>query len=89
MLDFKYETFVDNSTIHGQGRFTKEFINKGSLVLYIDGNISKNENHSYVNHSLDNNLDYIGDNKWQATKDIQIGEELTMNYLQWIKELPF
>jgi SET domain-containing protein len=89
MLDFKYETFVDDSIIHGQGRFTKEFIDKGCIVLCIDGNINKNENGSYINHSLDNNLDYVVHNKWQASRDIRIGEELTMNYLQWVKELPF
>jgi len=89
MVDFKYETFIADSIIHGHGRFTKEFIDKGCIVLHIDGNINKNENSSYVNHSLSNNLDYVGNNTWRATRDIQIGQELTMNYLQWITELPF
>ena len=89
MVDFKYETFIADSIIHGQGRFTKEFIDKGCIVLHIDGNINRNENGSYVNHSLSNNLDYVAHNTWKATRDIQIGEELTMNYSQWITELPF
>lgn len=89
MVDFTVNTFVATSPIHGVGRFTKDFIDKGCVVVYIDGNICKNENQSYVNHSLANNLDYVGNNSWKSNRDIAIGEELTMNYLQWIKELPF
>ena len=89
MVNFYHNTFIASSPIHGQGRFTKDFIDKGCIVLDIDGNIYKNENNSYVNHSVTNNLDYVGHNKWKANRDIAIGEELTMNYLQWIKELPF
>lgn len=89
MVNFFVETSVLNSPIHGLGRFTNDFIDKGRIVVTIDGNIYKNENQSYVNHSIDNNLDYIGDNRWKSNRDIKIGEELTMNYLQWVKELPF
>jgi SET domain-containing protein len=89
MVNFKYETFVAASPIHGMGRFAKHFIASGSIVVEILGNIYRNENQSYVNHSLENNLDFISPNIWKANRDIEIGEELTMNYLQWIKELPF
>lgn len=89
MVNFAVETFIAASDIHGDGRFTKDFIDKGRVVVHIDGNIYKNENNSYVNHSLNNNLDYVGYNMWKSNRDINIGEELTMNYLQWIKELPF
>ena len=89
MVEFFVETSVSNSPIHGLGRFTNDFIDKGRVVVHIDGNIHKNENNSYVNHSLANNLDYVGHNMWKSNRDIAIGEELTMNYLQWIKELPF
>ena len=89
MVNFKYETFVAASPIHGMGRFAKHFIASGSVVVEILGNIYRNENQSYVNHSLENNLDFISPNIWEANRDIKIGEELTMNYLQWIKELPF
>jgi len=89
MVNFFVETSVLNSPIHGLGRFTNDFIDKGRIVVTIDGNIYKNENQSYVNHSIDNNLDYIGYNRWKSNRDIKIGEELTMNYLQWVKELPF
>jgi SET domain-containing protein len=89
MVNFKFETFVAASSIHGMGRFAKHFIASGSVVVEILGNIYRNENQSYVNHSLENNLDFISPNIWGANRDIEIGEELTMNYLQWIKELPF
>ena len=89
MVDFKYETFVAASPIHGMGRFTKHFIASGSVVVEISGNIYRNENESYVNHSLENNLNFISPNIWRANRDIHSNEELTMNYLQWIKDLPF
>ena len=89
MVNFKFETFVAASSIHGMGRFTKHFIVNGSIVVEILGNIYRNENESYVNHSRNNNLDFIYPHMWIANRDIKIGEELTMNYLQWIKELPF
>ena len=82
-------TYVEKSNIHGVGRFAEEYIAKGNIVLYIDGDIYKNENKSYINHSLQNNLDFIGNNTWIANKDIQPRVELTMNYLQWIKSVPF
>lgn len=86
---WSFETYVADSPIHGKGRYTYEPIRMGETVLRIDGNIHKNENQSYVNHSIDNNLDYVGSNTWVASRDIDPNEELTMNYLQWIKELPF
>ena len=56
----------------------------GSLVLHIHGNIYRNENNSYVNHSKTNNLDWNGSKGWIANRDIKPGEELTMNYNQWV-----
>ena len=85
-----YKTNVSPSTIHGYGRFTEEPIKEGSLVLRINGNIYKNENNSYVNHNLNNNMDWDTANGWIANRFIDQGEEITMNYKQWIKqELPF
>jgi hypothetical protein len=90
MINWYYETYVNDSTIHGQGRFAKEAIEEGSLVLHINGNIYKNENNSFINHSLDNNVDWNGVNGWIANRFINVDEEITMNYKQWIKqELPF
>ena len=89
-MQWYFETCVGDSLIHGKGRFANTFISKGQLVVNIYGNIYKNENNSYVNHSLHNNIDWDGSNGWIANKDIEIGEEITMNYAQWIKEkLPF
>jgi len=82
-------TYVAKSDIHGQGRFADQNIAQGTIVLQIDGNIHKNENQSYVNHSLKNNLNYIGDKTWIANKEIAANDELTMNYLQWVKSVPF
>lgn len=79
-----FKTNIRESSIHGQGRFTEEFIRKGELIVNIYGNIHKNENNSYVNHSKDNNIDWNGYNGWITNRDIQIGEEITMNYNQWI-----
>lgn len=84
MTTLYYRTEVKNSNIHGQGRFTIEPIEPGSVVLHIDGNIYKNENNSYVNHSRNNNLDWNGSNGWIANKFIYAGEELTMDYSQWV-----
>lgn len=90
MIEWYYKNTVKPSNIHGKGRFALEAIEPGSLVLRINGNIYKNENNSYVNHSIDNNLDWDKNNGWFANRFIQINEELTMNYKQWIdRELPF
>ena len=40
---------------------------------------------SFVNHSIDNNLDLIGQIFFIANKEIQIDEELTMDYKQFVK----
>ena len=56
MIDCYYKTTVDASSIHCQGRFTNEPIEQGKLVLRINGNIYKNENNSFVNHSTNNNI---------------------------------
>lgn len=79
-----FKTNIKKSSIHGHGRFTEEFIRKGELIVNIYGNIHKNENNSYVNHSKDNNIDWNGYNAWISNRDIQLGEEITMNYRQWI-----
>jgi hypothetical protein len=89
-MQWYFETSVRDSMIHGKGRFANTIIPKGQLVVNIYGNIYKNENNSYVNHSLANNIDWDGNNGWIANKDIEIDEEITMNYSQWIKQqLPF
>ena len=90
IMQWYFKTQVHTSNIHGDGRFSLEFIPQGELVVRIYGNIYKNENNSYVNHSVDNNIDWDGSNGWISNRDTNIGEEITMNYTQWIKqELPF
>ena len=90
MINWYYKTEIKTSKIHGRGRFAVENISKNASVLTIDGNIYRNENNSYVNHSLSNNIDIDKETKtWYANKDIKYDDEITMNYLQWIKELPF
>lgn len=89
MIDWRFGTIVSDSRIHGKGRFAAEDIPKSATVLVIDGDIYRNGNGSFINHSKDNNLDYIGDNTWVSNRPISTGEELTMDYHQWIKELPF
>ena len=84
MIKFYYNTEIKDSVIHGKGRFACEPIEKGSLVLHINGNIYKNENNSYINHSRSNNLDWNGINGWVANRFISAREELTMNYAQWV-----
>jgi hypothetical protein len=89
VIDWRFTTTVSDSRIHGKGRFATEDIPRGSIVLVIDGDIYRNGNGSFVNHSKDNNLDYVGNNTWVSNKRISAGEEMTMDYLQWLKELPF
>lgn len=90
MIKFYYNTEIKDSSIHSKGRFTKEAIEAGKLVLHIHGNIYKNENNSFVNHSINNNLDWNGTNGWISNRFISAGEELTMNYKQWINsKLPW
>jgi|TARA_B110000908_G_scaffold137770_1_gene163565 hypothetical protein len=79
------KTEVRTSTIEGQGRYTISEIAINQKVLYIEGNIYKNENNSYVNHSSDNNLTWDGLNGWVSNRVIKEGDELTMNYREWIK----
>ena len=78
------KTIVKGSDIEGDGQFAVERITKDTIVLHIDSNIYRNENNSFVNHSLSNNIDWDGANSWIANKDIEISEEITMNYKQWI-----
>lgn len=85
MTNIYFKTIIKKSSIHGNGRFADEKIDKGTLVLIIDGNIHKNENNSFINHSIDNNLDWNGDTGWISNRVIEVGDELTMNYHQWIK----
>jgi len=84
MNKWYFQTEIRKSSIDGMGRFAIEPILSGSLVLIIDGDIYKNENNSFVNHSLDNNLDWNKSTGWISNKNIQPGEELTMNYNQWV-----
>jgi len=90
MNKWYYKTEIKESSIHGNGQFALEAIEQGHMVLHIEGNIYKNENNSFVNHSTDNNLDWDGNSGWIANRFISVGEELTMNYTQWIKsKLPW
>lgn len=84
------KTVVRSSPINGSGRFAAQDIGPGDKVLGIEGNIYKNENNSYVNHSADNNVDWDGAAGWTANRFIDAGEEITMDYTQWVKQdLPF
>lgn len=98
---WRIKTKISPSKIHGNGRFSLEKIQKGSLVLIINGPIIEkklapnkfpitedlviNCDDSFVNHSIDNNLDLIGQIFFIANKEIQIDEELTMDYKQFVK----
>jgi len=84
VITWYVDTEVKESPIEGKGRFTLSHIAAGDQVLVIDGNIYKNENNSYVNHSRDNNLSWDRENGWFANRIILPGVELTMNYRQWI-----
>lgn len=84
MIEWFFEVTIQDSPIHGKGRFALEDISEGDTVLCIHGNIYKNENNSYVNHSKTNNLDWDGYKGWKANRTILTGEELTMNYNQWV-----
>jgi len=79
------KTCVKLSPIAGKGRFASKDIAEGARVVSIPGDIHKNENNSYVNHSLNNhNLNWDGAISWFANKDIKAGEEIIMNYRQWV-----
>jgi SET domain-containing protein len=84
MNKWYFNTEIKESSIHGHGRFVVDPVPAGNLVLTIEGNIHKNKNNSFVNHSLNNNLDWDKNKGWISNKDIQPGEELTMNYNQWV-----
>jgi SET domain-containing protein len=76
---------VQASPIQGVGRFAVDNISAGTIVLFIDGNIYQNENNSRTNHSLNNyNVDWDGEASWVANQDITAGEEIVMNYRQWV-----
>ena len=75
---------IKESTIEGKGQFATEKIAHGTMVLKVGGNIHHNENNSFVNHSIDNNINWDGANNWVANKDIEEGEEITMDYRQWV-----
>ena len=91
-----FKTEVKQSTIHGQGRFALEDIAIGKNVLKLDGAIVPKEeapgkfpvsathnmncDDSYVNHSTDANLAYIGGTSFISAKNIKAGDELTMDY---------
>ena len=84
MINWYVNVCIKQSSIHCKGQFAAENIEKGKLVLNINGNIYKNENNSFVNHSKNNNLDWNGTNGWISNRFISVGEEITMNYNQWI-----
>lgn len=89
MINWYYRTNIKKSNIHGVGRFAAEIIKKNHLVCCIYGNIYKNENNSFVNHSKDNNLNWNGKNGWIANRIIYPNEEITMDYTQWIPGIKF
>lgn len=78
---------VKKSKIHNNGLFSLKRFRKGEdLFLALDRNMSCpiTKNAKYVNHcgNASSELKQIDDKRWMlvATKDIEIGDEITANY---------
>ena len=100
-----FKTEVKESTIHGQGRFALENISIGKNVLILDGAIVPKEQapkkfpvslthnmdceDTFINHSEDSNLAYLGGTSFISCKNIKKGEELTMDYSQFAGDRKF
>lgn len=100
-----FKTEVKESNIHGQGRFALESISVGQQVVELKGSIVPKEqapgkfpvslthnmncDDSYVNHSKDPNLAYIGGTSFISAKKIKVGDELTMDYEQFAGDRKF
>jgi hypothetical protein len=85
--------YKKQSNIHGHGIFTKKTILTNEIIgvafykINNTGIIDKDFKYSYigrwVNHSINNNIDYIIKNNmiyYYAIRDISAGEEILMNY---------
>tara|TARA_B100000965_G_C19584912_1_gene755269 strand:+ start:347 stop:673 length:327 start_codon:yes stop_codon:yes gene_type:complete len=100
-----FKTEVKESTIHGQGRFALEDIPIGRNVLTLDGAIVPKEQapkkfpvslthnmdceDTYINHSDDSNLAYLGGTSFVSCKNIKAGDELTMDYREFAGDRKF
>ena len=100
-----FKTEVKESTIHGQGRFALEDIPIGRNVLTLDGAIVPKEQapgkfpvslthnmnceDTYINHSKDSNLAYLGGTSFVSCKNIKAGDELTMDYSEFAGDRKF
>ncbi len=87
---------IDNSPIHGKGVFAQNNIPANTRIAYFTGDeIDYDTYHSltldgikiepsgplkYLNHSCDNNSNFIGRHLY-STRNIDSGEEITINYL--------
>ena len=100
-----FKTEVKESNIHGKGRFALENISIGKNVLILDGTIVPKEQapkkfpvslthnmdceDTFINHSEDSNLAYLGGTSFVSCKNIKKGEELTMDYSQFAGDRKF
>jgi hypothetical protein len=79
-----YESiYVDNSDIEGQGLYSKENIREGSVICPGRINGKRTPAGRYTNHALLHNAEmfFSGDDiELRAIKNIEKGEEITMNY---------
>ena len=100
-----FKTEVKESNIHGQGRFALENIPIGRQVVELKGSIVPKEQapqkfpvslthnmdceDTFINHSEDSNLAYLGGTSFVSCKNIKKGEELTMDYSQFAGDRKF
>lgn len=99
------DTVIKPSDIHGYGRFAAVYIPKGTIVCVLNGKvIEKDGKHlpikgtnfcidcpqTYINHSTVFNLELNGQITFVSNRNIDIGEELTLNYASLtVSALPF
>jgi len=100
-----FKTEVKESSIHGKGRFALESIPIGRKVVELTGSIVPKEQapgkfpvslthnmnceDTYINHSNDSNLSYIGGTSFISCKNIKTGDELTMDYREFAGDRKF